>query len=178
MNKKEISTAILTLIALLCLTVVVNKVCAQDYSVKLENDKSIAYFGMGYSNMFGMGGVAIDMGAVKHTGAGWYFGAETANSGGGANDAFGLYGGITASFSKKYLLRQGITFGGTSSGNTVTNLSAYGVGNLVGTDGDDSGYIGYDTGFQFPLTKFLSMSVAASITTGGTIFRSSLNITI
>ena len=190
MNKEQLMNALITFVVVVGALLITNKILGQEpmaYNdpdnpvnrtefVDMSWDLSTAYFGMGYSNIVGVGGVSIEGGMANEDGRGWYLGLEGGSSSGGANEAVGMYGGISASFSKGYILKQGISFGGGSTGNTVTDLSAYGLGNLIGTDGADFGYIGYDMGFQFPLADWLAVSTTASITTAGPIFRASLVI--
>ena len=121
---------------------------------KTPSNPSVWGFSIGATYMSDMVGCNVEICWLnKGSNKGGYVGADIANASGGADDLITVYFGKAYRIGTQASFRIGTTLGATSTGNTVTDLSAYGMGRLVGTDGAD-GFIGsLDTGFTFPLKK-------------------------
>tara|TARA_R100000544_G_C2219791_1_gene56762 strand:- start:108 stop:668 length:561 start_codon:yes stop_codon:yes gene_type:complete len=119
-----------------------------------DNKPSVWGMGIGATHMSDMIGCNVEINWLNEgSNKGGYLGADIANASGGADDLITVYFGKAYRIGTQASFRIGTTLGATSTGNTVTDLSAYGMGRLVGTDGAD-GFIGsLDTGFTFPLKK-------------------------
>lgn len=158
-------------IVMMTLTAFMNTASAQDAKPYSGN------VGMGVSVLDDMAGVNFEFSGIqKGEGKGGYFGLEYGHRGRGTDDFFSFYGGKAFRIAQKGQIRLGATLGGASYGNTVTDLTRWGMGYVVGTDGQDYLIAGADLGTLFPIRENGAVSAMCSYTTMGPIYRLTLNL--
>lgn len=108
---------------------------------------------------------------TKDTNKGGYFGLEFGGNNRGANDVGTIYGGKAFRLGQEGSFRLGATLGSASSGNTVTDLTRWGMGYVAGTDGADSFVGSIDAGFVIPVKEYGACTMTYGQSTVGPIVR-------
>ena len=108
--------------------------------------------------------------------SGGYIGMDFGSQNRGADDFYTLYFGRAQRIWENGQLRGGISLGAASYGNTVTDLTSWGLGYIVGTDGADYFIGGVDVGVLFKTGHNGSVSTLYSTTTNGPIYRLTFNL--
>lgn len=145
----------------------------------LESHPPQGTFGMGATYCNDMVGFNMEASWIKpKANHGAYVGLETGNRGGGADDFFTMYFGRTQRLFMNGQVRAGITAGSMSIGNTVTDLTSWGMGRVVGTDGRDYFILGGDIGVLFKTGEHSAISAMASGSTVGPMYRLTFNLAL
>lgn len=133
--------------------------------------------GMGASVFENMAGVNFEFSGIPaDSNKGIYGGFDYGYKNRGTDDFYTFFGGRAYRLGEDAQIRLGACLGANSAGNTVVDLSSWGMGQVVLYDGESSFIAGVDMGLLIPFKKTGAISAMYSQSTLGPIYRLSFNI--